>query len=134
MAARYHQEIRQLITSLRDPDARGEASRILRSLVDMIVLTPQEGQKGLTVDLIGDLAGILSIATKEGRLAIENELSKLQPVNGSGGREAGTTVEEGISLAERERAWYRLTEDTMKDLDQQLEETIRSAFFPYIVL
>jgi hypothetical protein len=45
-----------------------------------------------------------------------------------------TTVEEGISLAERERAWYRLTEDTMKDLDKQLEETIRSAFFPYIVL
>jgi site-specific DNA recombinase len=47
-----------------------------------------EGEKRLTVDLIGDLAGILSIATKERRLVIENELSKLQPVNGNDGCEA----------------------------------------------
>ncbi|MGF1595193.1 MAG: hypothetical protein ACFCUW_18080 [Kiloniellaceae bacterium] len=44
------------------------------------------------------------------------------------------TVPENIKLTERERVWYRLTEDTMNDLDRQLEETIRRAFFPYIVL
>lgn len=44
------------------------------------------------------------------------------------------TVPEDSSLAEREEVWYRLTEDTMRDLDAQLERTIREAFFPYIVL
>jgi site-specific DNA recombinase len=88
MANRYHQEIRNLIASLGDAKARSEASRILRSLIDQIVLTPQEGEKTLSVDLIGDLAGILSVATKRGRLAIENELSKLQPVNGNDADEA----------------------------------------------
>ena len=81
MASRYQKEIRNLLASLGDKIARAEASRILRSLIDQIVLTPQEGGKQLSVDLIGDLAGILSIATKQGRPVIENELSKLQPVN-----------------------------------------------------
>ena len=34
------------------------------------------------MDLVGDLAGILSIATKEGRLTVERELSNVQPVDG----------------------------------------------------
>ena len=44
------------------------------------------------------------------------------------------TVPEDSSLSEREEVWYQLTEQTMRDLDQQLEQTIREAFFPYIVL
>lgn len=44
------------------------------------------------------------------------------------------TVPEDISLNDREKVWYKLTEDTMNDLNDQLEQTIKAAFFPYIVL
>jgi site-specific DNA recombinase len=84
MASRYHQEIQGLLASLRDPNAYAEAGRILRSLVDKIILTPREDKTGLTVDLVGDLAGILTIATNRGRLTVEGELSKLQPVHENG--------------------------------------------------
>ena len=40
MASCYHSEIRNLIASLTDPAARGGAARLLRSLIDKIVLTP----------------------------------------------------------------------------------------------
>ena len=75
-------------------------------------------------------------ARYETHIVIEMQVLDGRYVQGTAKAEArrSTTVEEGISLAERERAWYRLTEETMKDLDRQLEETIRSAFFPYIVL
>ncbi|NKE48646.1 recombinase family protein [Roseomonas frigidaquae] len=81
MAGRYQKEVQSLIASMSDAATRAEAGTILRSLIDKIILTPRKGGKGLTVDLVGDLAGILSIATKSGRLAVESELSKLQPVN-----------------------------------------------------
>ena len=69
-------------------------------------------------------------------IAIEMQVLDGHLLQGTAKAEArrSTTVPEGITLAERERTWYRLTEDTMKDLDRQLEETIRTAFFPYIVL
>lgn len=44
------------------------------------------------------------------------------------------TVAEDISLTDREKVWYKLTEATMNDLNDQLEQTIETAFFPYIVL
>ena len=83
MAKHYHKEVRGLIESLNDPATRLEAGTILRSLVERIVLTPREDGKGLAIDLFGDLAGILSMATKRGRPAIENELSRLQPTKQS---------------------------------------------------
>ena len=66
---------------MTDAATRAEAGTILRSLIDKIMLTPKGGTKELSVDLVGDLAGILSIATNSGRLAIQSELPKLQPVN-----------------------------------------------------
>lgn len=75
-------------------------------------------------------------ARYEVHIVVEMQVLDGRQIQGTAKAEArrSTTVAEGISLADRERAWYRLTEDTMKDLDKQLEETIRSAFFPYIVL
>ncbi len=86
MASRYHSEIKNLIASLTEPAARGGATRILRSLIDKIILTPKDDGQHLTVDLIGDLAGILSIATRKDRPLVEKELLKLQPVTGNDGR------------------------------------------------
>ena len=48
MASRYHQTIKEL-----------KASQHLRGLIEKVVLTPEEGDKGLRIDLFGDLAGIL---------------------------------------------------------------------------
>jgi len=59
-----------------------------------------------------------------------------------GGRTEGTTVAEAvrrvtvpedITLNDRERVWYRLTEDIMSDLNKELEKVIRTVYFPYLV-
>lgn len=67
MASRYQQAIKDLNASLNTEGARAEASQHLRRLIDKVVLTPKEGEKGLRVDLHGDLAGILnmSLETKD---------------------------------------------------------------------
>jgi site-specific DNA recombinase len=79
MAKRYQKEIKNLIASLSDSATRPEAGKILRSLVDRIILTPQRSEKRLAVDLVGDLAGILSVATQHGRSRVETELRKMRP-------------------------------------------------------
>ena len=75
MADRYHQEVSQLINALNNDQHRDEAAELIRSLVDKIVLTPTQDVSGLDVDLIGDLAGILSIATKGDKPLINSGLS-----------------------------------------------------------
>lgn len=72
----------------------------------------------------------------ETHIVIEMQVLDGRSVQGTATAEVSRsiTVPEDISLNERERVWYRLTEDSMNDLNDQLEETIKSAFFPYIVL
>lgn len=48
--------------------------------------------------------------------------------------ERSVTVPEDSKLSEREKIWFKLVEDAMKELDVQLEKTIKSVFFPYVVL
>ena len=50
-----------LIASLNNPDHRHEGAEMIRSLIEKITLTPKP-DGGLTIDLHGDLAGILSVA------------------------------------------------------------------------
>ena len=80
MADRYHQEIRDLVSNLQKQSSRTEAATLLRSLIDKIILTPTEDGKSLTVDLIGDLAGILSVATSRDKRTIQFDLSEFKPV------------------------------------------------------
>lgn len=72
----------------------------------------------------------------ETHIVIDMQVLDGRQVVGTASAEArrSTTVAEDVTLNERERVWYRLTEDTMNDLNDQLEQTIKSAFFPYIVL
>jgi len=65
MADRYKQEVTALRTALNDEGNRVEAADLIRSLVEKVVLTPKAAEKGLSIDLYGDLAGILTIATKK---------------------------------------------------------------------
>src|SRR3546814_7929214 len=69
-------------------------------------------------------------------IVVEMQVLDGRQIQGNARAEArrSLTVAEDSSLKEREEVWYRLTEQTMRDLDQQLEKTIREAFFPYIVL
>ncbi len=58
-----------------------QASQHLRALIDKVILTPNETGEELTVDLIGDLTGILSVVTTSESIRIAAELSKLQQVH-----------------------------------------------------
>ncbi|NOY73602.1 MAG: hypothetical protein GXP14_14760 [Gammaproteobacteria bacterium] len=65
MAKRYQQEIKALRQSLNNKESRNEASQHLRGLIEKIVLTPRANQDDLSIDLYGDLAEILTIATED---------------------------------------------------------------------
>ncbi len=43
------------------------------------------------------------------------------------------TVAEDISVSEREKVWFQLTEKTMQDLDAELEKTINQVFAGYLL-
>ncbi len=81
MALRYHEEVQRLIESLNEDDHRAEAAELIRSLIERVVLSPASDEKSLIIDLHGDLAGILSMATgraqKEVKSHLENTVSEL---------------------------------------------------------
>jgi hypothetical protein len=95
------------------------------------VETPLETKTGVTGFITTDQS-----ERYETHIVVDMQVLDGHQVIGTASAEArrSVTVAEDITLKERERVWYRLTEDVMKDLDAKLEETIRSAFFPYIVL
>ena len=65
MGRYYREQVTALSEALGDEAYRAEAVAIIRSLVDKIVLTPAEidGKKTVVIDLHGELAGILSLAS-----------------------------------------------------------------------
>ncbi len=81
ISTRYHEEIKRLLELFNMPEHRTEAADLLRSLIDKIVISPKEDSAtGMTVDLIGDLAGILQIATQNDKPLIAGGLSYLNPM------------------------------------------------------
>ena len=66
MALRYRKAVMGLKAALKG-GKNPEAKEHVRALIEKIVITPKEGRKELSIDLYGDLAGILKIAT-EGEL------------------------------------------------------------------
>lgn len=78
MASRFHQAVKDLRNGLNTEGSRSEASEHLRALVDKIVLTPNGGEKGLSIDLYGDLAGILNMAMEKKDMTELNMIKRLQ--------------------------------------------------------
>jgi len=86
------------------------------------------------------LTGVLTVDQSERyemRIIVE-----LQIINDDG-RTEGTanaqversvTVPEDSKLRDREKVWFKMVEDAMKELDAQLEKTIKTVFFQYVVL
>jgi site-specific DNA recombinase len=64
MAKRYRNEVENLREALKQDEGRGEATEHLRDLIGKIVVTPEPGRKDLRIDLHGDLAGILRLASQ----------------------------------------------------------------------
>ena len=62
MAQRYREQVGALIETLNGDEHRAEAAELIRSLVEKVVLTPDESENRLVADLYGDLAGILAVS------------------------------------------------------------------------
>jgi site-specific DNA recombinase len=61
---RYRERMEQLAAALAaNPEARLEAIPQIRSLIETIVITPAEDGRGVTIDMTGELAGIIALAT-----------------------------------------------------------------------
>jgi site-specific DNA recombinase len=67
MALQYQQEISRLIETLNDEKFRSVAAELMRTLISKVVLTPNSAKTELTIDLFGDLAGVLAMARKGGK-------------------------------------------------------------------
>ncbi|MDX0174502.1 recombinase family protein [Sinorhizobium meliloti] len=85
MAEHYRSQVASLARILSAEENRAEAADILRSLVDRIVLTPN-GEGKLDIDLHGDLAGILRLATNANRPLDESGLLQDKMVAGKRNR------------------------------------------------
>jgi hypothetical protein len=67
MGERYRKQVTGLIEALNEPGRRTEAAELIRALIDRIVFSPEGGSpKRATLDLHGDLAGILALASETG--------------------------------------------------------------------
>ena len=73
MSSRYYKEVTGLIQALNREETRAEAADLLRSLIDKIVLKPKECGKEYAIDLHGDLAGILTVASGKNKKIREDD-------------------------------------------------------------
>jgi len=117
----------------RDRLAATGTTRRLRYIVReaSAVEAPLKTKEGLT--------GVLTVDQSERydlRIVVEMQII------GDDGRTEGTanaqversiTVPEDIKLGEREKAWFKMVEDAMKEMDAQLEKTVKTVFFPYVI-
>lgn len=84
MGNHYRREIEGLISLLHEPEVKDEAVLKIRALVEKVVLTPVEGKEELSVDLYGDLAGILTVAASKSLKAeqIETMADQIREMSG----------------------------------------------------
>ena len=61
LAVLYREKVTDLAAAPNTPEAQADAAQSLRGLIDKIVLTPEAD--GYTIDLQGDLAAILTLAS-----------------------------------------------------------------------
>ena len=82
----YHSKARDLANALNETDVRSEAAEALRALIDKVLLTPTED--GYDMDLHGDLAGILALASgknaKTAVAGVAKAVSQVSLVAGAG--------------------------------------------------
>jgi hypothetical protein len=79
----YHKKIAELDLLLTDSSFKQEAMEVIRSLIDEIILTPEDGT--LSISLKGELAGILSLCDKKKKPAssFEERAQQIKMVAGA---------------------------------------------------
>ena len=90
MASHYKKQVQHLRHTLNAGESIAQAREIMRSLIEKIVLTPTSSQEKLTIDLYGDLAGILSVAT--GKTQTHNKIFDLLNDDAGNDNEAGEQI------------------------------------------
>ncbi|MET0137901.1 MAG: recombinase family protein, partial [Sphingobium sp.] len=66
IAEAYSCQIADLTQSLTsDAETTQQARRIIRSLIDQVIITPREAERGVNIEVSGRLASILALATGE---------------------------------------------------------------------
>lgn len=75
MSRRYKSEIATLTNALANGGA-AEAREQVRGLIEKIVLSPQSVEDDLSIDLYGDLAGILRIASEDKSMKEKGKIEK----------------------------------------------------------
>jgi site-specific DNA recombinase len=58
----YREKVSRLADALNEPNTRGEAGQALRTLIDVIRLTPTAENTRLSAELYGELAGIIALS------------------------------------------------------------------------
>ncbi|MBT6119093.1 MAG: hypothetical protein HOH66_14620 [Rhodospirillaceae bacterium] len=88
---------------------------------------------------VGGVAGLFKTDQEARYLAVlEVELLIEEPDGRRAGfvsakAERARTVEEGVTLAEREAIWFAMTEQLMADLDPVLEDSIRTRLAGFVI-
>jgi len=77
----YRKKVETLADSLNRDETRPEASEILRSLVEKVILTPSAA--GFSIELYGELAGILALCSESDKSS-GNPIRQLTMVAGAG--------------------------------------------------
>ncbi len=88
MADLYRSNVEELAAALQREDTRLEASKMLRGLIESIVLSPKDGQLG--IELRGNLAAMLTAAQKTKRSPETGDLCVPMKVVAGGGFEPPT--------------------------------------------
>ncbi|MBU6355746.1 MAG: hypothetical protein KJS79_03300 [Rhodospirillales bacterium] len=81
LPAIYRRRIENLEEALRDPEALVAAAEALRTLIDAITLTPENGRGNYRLELRGDLAAFMHLSDAPGA---EIEQQKARAVYGAG--------------------------------------------------
>lgn len=84
------------------------------------------------------LSGVVTIDQSErytAHIAVEIQILEVNRQAASLRAEAtrSITVAEDVSVSEREKVWFQLTERTMQDLNAELEKTINEVFARYLL-
>jgi hypothetical protein len=77
-------KVEALVDSLNDPATRSEAGEAIRALEDRIVEGWDEAVGGPTIEIVGELAALLTLGTNENAAAFEAAASSLKLVAGAG--------------------------------------------------
>lgn len=95
LAETYRRKVAALRDTLGGPNGNSEAIELIRSLVEAIMLTPENGR--LRIDIKGELAGILALCrdarmNKPGRLTTVGLAEQIKMVAGERNHLYRTTV------------------------------------------